>query len=195
MATPTKLNLTVYQGSTFSEVLRWESSTKVYKSITNISQAAPAIITSANHGVVDGWRIKITNVGGMKEINSTDNYKKATVLTSSTIELNDTNAVGYTAYTTGGILEYNLPVDLTGYTARMQIRAKLESDIVLLSLTTENGGIVINNTTKTITLVIAATDTTTITWLTGVYSLELISGSTVSTLITGNVTVKKEVTR
>lgn len=195
MTAPSKLNLTIYQGSTFSEVLRWESPTKVYKTITSITQAAPVVVTSAIHGIPNGWRVKLTNVVGMKEINSIDTYRKATVLSADTIELNEINAVGYTAYTSGGILEYNLPVDLAGYTARMQIRSKLEDVAFLLELTTANGGIEINNTTKTITLIISATNTALITWLTGVYSLELISGTTVSTLINGNITVKREITR
>lgn len=195
MAAPAKVNLTIYQGSTFSEVLRWESPTKVYKPITNITQAAPAVITSTAHGAPNGWRVKVTNVVGMTQINSTDTYRKATVLSSSSIELNEINAVGYTAYTSGGILEYNLPVDLTGYTARMQIRAKLDATEVLDELTTENSGIVIDNVNKTITISILAADTTLYTWISGVYSLELIVGTTVTTLLTGNVSVKKEVTR
>lgn len=191
-----KLNLIIYQGSTFSEVLRWEGPTKVYKPITGITQAAPAILTVAAHGVPNGWRVKVTNVVGMKEINSTDTYRKATVINAGSIELNEVNAVGYTAYTSGGILEYNTPIDLTGYTARMQIRSKLEDTAVLLELTTGvDGRIVINNTDKTITLVIDAVTTAALTWLTGVYSLELIVGTVVTTLITGCVTIKREVTR
>lgn len=196
MATPTKLNLTIIQGSTFSEVIRWEGSKKIYKSITNITQAAPVIVSATSHGVPDGWRVKITNAGGMKEINSTDTYRKATVLTSSTIEINELNGAGFTAYTTGGVLEYNEPVDLTSYTARMQIRSKLESTTALLELTTENSGIVIDNALKTITVKITAAATAALDWVSGVYSLELVSGSgVVTTLLTGNVTVKKEVTR
>lgn len=196
MGAPAKMNLTIYQGSTFSEILRWEGSKKVYKNITGITQAAPIVITSAAHGIPDGWRVKITNVGGMKEVNSTELYRKATLLSSSTIELNELNGVGFTAYTTGGILEYNEAIDLTGYTARMQVRTKLETATTLLELTTENSGIVLDNTKKTISINISATDTAALTWLTGVYSLELISSTgIVTTLINGNVSVKKEVTR
>lgn len=195
MAAPAKVNLTIYQGSTFSEVLRWEGPTKVYKPITGITQAAPAVLNIASHGAPNGWRVKVTNVIGMKEINNTDTYRKATVLTGNSIELNEVNAVGYTAYTSGGILEYNQPIDMAGYTARMQVRSKLEDPTVLLELTTENSKITIDNVNKTITLLIAATDTTALTWVTGVYSLELIVGTTVTTLIAGSITVKKEVTR
>lgn len=196
MGAPAKMNLTIYQGSTFSEILRWEGSKKVYKNITGITQAAPIVITSAAHGIPDGWRVKITNVGGMKEVNSTELYRKATLLSSSTIELNELNGVGFTAYTTGGILEYNEAIDLTGYTARMQVRTKLETATTLLELTTENSGITLDNIKKTITINITATATAALTWLTGVYSLELISSTgIVTTLINGNVLVKKEVTR
>lgn len=195
MAIPAKLNLTIHQGTTFSEVLRWEGSTKVYKIITNVTNAAPAVLTSVAHGIPEGWRVKVTNVVGMTQINSSDTYRKATVLTSDTIELNEINAAGYSTYTSGGILEYNQPTDLSGYTARMQIRARVDSTDTLKDLTTENGGILINNTDKTITINISATDTAAFTWTTGVYSLELVTGSTVSTLLVGNVYLRKEVTR
>ena len=88
------------------------------------------------------------------------------------------------------------PIDLTGYTARMQIRNKLSDTTYLLDMTTENGRIILNNSVKTIELKITATDTTAITWTSGVYSLELLSaGVVVSTLMNGTVTVKQEVTR
>ena len=196
MAMPTKLNLTILQGSTFSEIIRWEDYKKVYKPITGITQAGPVVITSPTHAVPDGWRVRVTGVGGMKEINSAETYRKATLLTTNTIEINEINSSLYTAYTTGGVLEYNEPMDLAGYTARMQVRTKIGSTTFLTELTTENGGIVLNNTNKTIKLLISATNTALIDWSKGVYSLELISGAgIVYTLLTGNITVKNEVTR
>lgn len=195
MAQPTKLNLTIYQGSTFAETIRWEGIKKVYKTITAISQAAPCIISSTAHGVPDGWRIKVSNVVGMKEINDSVNYKIATVTNANSIELNDINSLGYTAYVSGGVIEYQEPKDLTGYTARMQIRAKL-ADVTPLVTLTESTGIVINNTNKTITIGLTALATAAFTWTVGVYSLELVdSTGTVTTLLTGNVSVKPEVTR
>lgn len=196
MTAPVKLNLKVYQGSTFKEILRWESSTKVYAAITAIAKSAPIAITSVAHGIPVGWRTKITNVLGMKEINSAETYHTVTATTIDTVTINAVNALGYTDYTSGGVLEYNQPVDLTGMTARLQIRDKLTSDVVLLSLTTENAGIVIDNVLKTITLVITATATAAFTFTTGVYSLELqnVAGD-VFPFTTGSVTVVQEVTR
>lgn len=192
---PSKISFKLYQGSTFSEVLRWESSRKVYKTITGISNAAPCIITSTAHGLPNGWRVKVTNVLGMTEINNTEDYYLGTAVDANTIELNAVNSVGYKTYTSGGILEYNQPVNLTGYTARMQIRLKVEDTDFIHELTTENGGITINTTDSTLTLTISAVDTAAFTFSTAVYSLELVSGSVVTPFVNGTITMYKEVTR
>lgn len=193
--TPSKINFKLYQGSTFSEVLRWESSKKIYKTITGISNAAPCIVTSTGHGIPNGWRVKITNVVGMTEINSTEEYNLATVVDANSIELNAINSVGYKTYTSGGILEYNQPIDLTGYTARMQIRLKVEDTEFIHEMTTENGGIVIDTALCTLTLVIPAATTALFTFATAVYSLELVSGAVVTPFVNGTITMYKEVTR
>lgn len=196
MTAPAKLNFKIYQGSTFSEVLRWESGTKVYKPITAVTKAAPCVVTAPAHGVPDGWRVRFSNISGMVELNSTETYHQVSSITTDTVTLNGVNAVGYKAYTSGGILEYNLPVDLTGYTARMQIREKLDSATVLHELSTTLGNIALNNTTKTITLTIPAATTAGFTFTSGVYSLELEASSGVVTqLVSGTVTLVKEVTR
>lgn len=195
MAGPIKLNFKIYQGATFREVLRWESATKVYKPITGIQKSAPIVITAVGHGIPTGWRTKVTNVAGMKEINSTDTYYTVTDKTTDTVTFNDVNALGFTDYTSGGVLEYNQPVSLTGVTARMQIREKITSDTVILELTTENGRIVIDPTNYTITLVIDATTTASFDFKSAVYSLELINGTEVTSFIAGTITLEQEVTR
>lgn len=65
----------------------------------------------------------------------------------------------------------------------------------LASLTTENNGISIDSSGKTITLKISAEDTTAIDWKKGVYDLEMVSPlGVVTTLLYGSVTVTLEVT-
>lgn len=192
---PSKISFKLYQGSTFSEILRWESSKKIYKTITGISNAAPCIITSTGHGIPNGWRVKVTNVLGMTEINNSEDYYLGTYVDANTVELNAVNSVGYKTYTSGGVLEYNQPVDLTGYTARMQIRLKVDDTEIIHELTTENGGITINTSTYTLTLTIPAATTTLFTFTTAVYSLELVSGSVVTPFVNGTITMYKEVTR
>lgn len=195
MVAPVKLNFKVYQGSTFRQVLRWESSAKTYVPITNITKTAPVVVTATAHGAPLGWRAKITGVGGMKEINDSENYRLITAVNTNTVTFNEINAASYTAYTTGGMLEYNTPVDLTGYTARMQIRSSLDSSTVIQELTTANSGILIDNTYKTITIVLTATQTAALTFSSAVYSLELVTGTEVYNFCTGTLTLVKEITR
>lgn len=196
MTTPIKLNFKIIQGSTFNQVLRWESATKVYKTISGITNSAPVVINCTAHNIPVGWRARVTNVVGMKEINSGSNdYYTVTDTTTNTVTFNSVNSLGYSAYTSGGVLEYNQPIDLAGYTARMQIRSKLEDTTVIKELTTANGGIVIDNTTKTITLTISATDTSAFTFASAVYSIELVNGSVVTPFAGGTMTLVKEVTR
>lgn len=196
-------DFTILKGKTFSRVLRWESKPFVYVPVTAITKAAPAVVTATGHGMPDGWRCAVVSALGMTEINAenfppkSSEFRKGTVLSANTIELNDVNSLEYTAYTSGGSLMYYTPVDMASYTARMQVR---ESDTAvgdpLLSLTTVNGGITIDNTAKTITLLVSATDTAALTFTTGVYDLEMISaGGVVTQLLKGSVSVQEEVTR
>ena len=86
-------------------------------------------------------------------------------------------------------------VDLTGYTARMHIRDKVSSASTLLELTTENSGISLGGVAGTINIIITASASTSATWTSGVYDLELVSGSYVKRMLQGNVTLDPEVTR
>jgi hypothetical protein len=194
MAAPIKLNLKIYQGSTFKQVLRWESSTKVYVPITNISKSAPVVITAPNHQIPVGWRARVVNAGGMKEINAID-YQTVTETTGDTAVFNQVNSLGFTAYTSGGVLEYNAPANLGAYTARMQIREKLNSTVVLHTLSTENGGILLDNTLRTITLVIPDEVTTEFKFTSAVYDLELLLAGEVIPFASGTVALQREVTR
>lgn len=195
-------DLVIQQGKTFSLALRWEAPPVIFKAITAITQTAPVNINATGHGVPEGWRVAVTNVKGMTEINAEANnvkgrdYHQATVIDANTIQINDINAAGFKAYTSGGYLQYNTPVSMVGFTARMAIKDKV-GGTVLLSLTTENAGIAIDTANNTITLTIAATATAALTWKTGVYDLELVSADVapvVKALLSGKVTVTKEVT-
>lgn len=89
-----------------------------------------------------------------------------------------------------------LPVDLTGCTARMQVRARVEDPIPLLDLTTANGGIILGGTAGTVTVYLSATATAAIQWKAGVYDLEIEFGNgDVRRLMAGSVSVSPNVTR
>ncbi len=87
------------------------------------------------------------------------------------------------------------PVDLTYYTARMQVREKHTSTVYNLNLTTENGGIVLGGDEGTILVTISATDTSELVPKEYVYDLELDSGGEVTRIIEGKFIVTPEVTR
>lgn len=86
--------------------------------------------------------------------------------------------------------------DLTGYTARMQIRREAADDTVLLALTTENGGISLGGAAGTIALLATSDQTAALGFESGVYDLELEDGSgEVTRLLSGTATLSAEVTR
>jgi len=95
-------------------------------------------------------------------------------------------------WTTGGT-----PVNLTGYTARMQVRDGYDGSTAIVSLTSGTG-ITLGGTAGTIVLALSAIATSAIDATPSgqyVYDLELVNGSTVTRLVEGTFIVSPEVTR
>ncbi len=90
--------------------------------------------------------------------------------------------------------ENDTPVNLTGYSARMQIRRSVTSPAATLSLTTANGKITLGSAGQ-ITLGIDAIATANLDAGNYVYDLEVVTGDTVRRLLSGGVKVTREVTR
>jgi hypothetical protein len=194
------MDLTIVKGKTFSQIIRWGGLPYIYKAITAISQTAPVSITSTGHGVPDGWPVAIVSVLGMTQINALNNpprsneYKKSTLVSANQITVNEINAARFSAYTSGGYIQYYTPIDLAGYTARMSIKDKV-GGTEFLRLDTTNARIILDNTTKTVTLLVDATTTAALTATKGVYDLEMVSGSGVVDLLTsGAIVISSEVT-
>ena len=88
------------------------------------------------------------------------------------------------------------PIDLTGCTARMQVRPDIESATVLVELNTTNGGITLGGAAGTIELFISDEASAAFTWLSGVWDLEIeFASGEVRRLMQGTVSVSPEVTR
>lgn len=86
-------------------------------------------------------------------------------------------------------------VNLSGYTARMQVRRDYDSTTTLVELTTANGRIVLGGAAGTITLSLSATVTAGIA-RSGVWDIELVSaGGVVSRPLRGAFILEREVTR
>ena len=88
-----------------------------------------------------------------------------------------------------------VPVNLTNYTARMQVRATASAASTLISLTSSGGDITLGGTAGTINITISATATAGVVAGCYVYDLELVDGATVYRLLQGDFTVDAEVTR
>ena len=88
------------------------------------------------------------------------------------------------------------PVDLTNYTAEMDIRATYDDPATIIQLDTTNGRITLGGTAGTIQLNISATDTAALSFDSAVYDLELTApDGTVTRLMEGGVSFSPEVTR
>lgn len=88
-----------------------------------------------------------------------------------------------------------VPINLTGYTAALQVRQNYYDTTALISLTSPSSGIVITGATGTINITMTAQQTGSLDEGFYVYDLEITSGATVTRLIQGQFTVSPEVTR
>jgi hypothetical protein len=87
-------------------------------------------------------------------------------------------------------------VDLTSYTARMQLRSSVDAaGAAVLELTTENNRIVLGGTAGTISLSVPAAAMGSVAADTYAYDLELVSGLVVTRLVQGSFDLRGEVTR
>lgn len=94
--------------------------------------------------------------------------------------------------TSGTAGAQRMPVDLTGYSAAMQIRAFALAPTVEYDATPD---LTINGPLGTITLVIPSSDTEDFTWWAGVYDILLTDpAGTVTAFLTGSVTVRPGIT-
>jgi hypothetical protein len=202
-----KQNFTILQGETFQRIIRWETQPYIYKPISAITNSAPVSITSVGHGLVSGWRVAVVSVKGMSEINAKHSppreseFKAVTRTSPDVITLNEVNSADFSPYISGGYLQFFTPVDLTGYSAQMDIKDRV-GGTVLLTLGSDvlidpKQRIVLDMINNTISLRIEAEDTESdvLMWTRGVYDLEMTSPTgAVTRVFTGNVAVSKEVT-
>jgi len=195
----TRLNLTIRQGESFKRIIRWETSPFIYKAITAIQQSAPVRLTVVGHGLKTGWRAAVINVKGMRQINAQNDpprdseFMPVTFVDVDTVTFNKISSADYSAYTSGGYLQFYTPVDMASYTARMTIKDRVGGTILLALVSPTD--VTIDNVEHTITVEITAVASAALTFTKGVYDLEMVSPTGVVTAIfSGNVVVTKEVT-
>ena len=156
--------------------------------ITNIVGNGTTVTYTADNGYTASQVVSIDGV-----IPNVYNLQNVTIASRTTSQFTVTNgATG--AYISGG-LAY-APVNLTGYTAELQIRSLPSSPDAVLTLNTSNGGITITALTGNIEVHATATQTRNIDEGTYYYDIEISSVSGIVTrLAQGQVVISPEVTR
>lgn len=155
--------------------------------ITNITANGTTITVTAVNGFTAG---QVASISGVNP--SQFNLQNFTIASATNSNFTITNATTG-LYISGG-LAY-APVNLTGYTAALQIRSLPDSPDAVLSLTT-GSGITLTALTGQIDVHATATQTRSIDEGTYYYDLELTSVSGIVTRVAqGQVVVSPEVTR
>lgn len=201
--TPIEQDIELLQGATFASSLQWCQPNATFQVITNVQVGLPTLLTVPNHGLtgttpIPAW---ITNVRGPTDLN-TQGYRDVaprfvTVVDANTLAV-DFDSGSLPAWQGGGVLTTYAPMNLTGYTARMQLRPAPGNPTVLLEINTSTlGGIAITGTTGTIALTITGVQTQAMTFTNAAYDLILTApdGVTVTRLAEGAVSVTPAVTQ
>jgi len=177
------VDITIVKGKTFEYAYRYAEDELVYLPIEAMTSVAPVRLTITSHGIPDGWPIRVDCVKAPEELNSDPDgdepYYFAKVLNADTIELNTVNASCWKTYSHSGLLVFNKPVDLTGYSARMWIKSRVGGD-VLLKLDSDpsaspDGTIQIDTALSAFIPKLSAMATQALEWSKGVYDFEAIT--------------------
>jgi hypothetical protein len=156
--------------------------------ITNISANGTSVTYTAVNGFTAAQKVSISGV-----LPSQYNLQDVTVASATASNFTITNGATGT-YISGGIAY--APVNLTSYTAELQIRSLPSSPDAVLTLSTSNGGITITALTGNIECHATAAQTRIIDEGTYYYDIEITSLSGIVTRVAqGQVIVSAEVTR
>jgi Ubiquitin-activating enzyme E1 FCCH domain len=79
------------------------------KTITDISNSSPAVVTATAHGYIVGTPVYIAGILGMTELNG--KWYTATAITANTFELRGIDSSGYGPYVSGGTAQAGVLVD------------------------------------------------------------------------------------
>ena len=113
-------------------------------------------------------------------------------------DLDLTHFVGKTINFSLTFKDGGVAINLTGFTARMQVRESVDASDILAAFTTENGRIALGGVAGTIAITMSAADSATLFTSTGekVYDLEVVSGGGAVYLVaSGKFNLVGEVTR
>jgi hypothetical protein len=190
------IDLPVVQGATFRRTVHWYGGGLFCAPIEDVTEGCPTVIKVAGHGLptISTTPVLLKDIKGATSLNTKRKTVAATYLSADTFSV-VVSTVGETYVSGSGVFTYYTPTDLTGFTARMQIKSSRGAATVIHELTTEDGGIALSFTDGGIALYISDADTAGFTFDNAVYDLELISATLDVTRVSqGNVTLNTNVT-
>jgi len=196
------VDINIVRGKTFEFMYRYADEELVYLPIAAMPNTAPVRLSIPSHGIPDGWPLRIEGVRQPAELNNADgDYYISSLIDTNTIELNTVRADLWRTYVSGGLAIINRPFDLTGCSARMQIRDRINSPVLLTlssdATTLPDGEIEIDVTLAALIVRLSPAVTAAIDWTRGVYDLELITpgGDVYAVCAISKVSIGAEVTR
>jgi len=106
--------------------------TEAGNTITGITQANPAVVTSTGHTLTNGDKIRITGVVGMVQVNNLEFTVANT--TANTFELSGIDSTSYTAYSSGGSAAKIVEITTTYTTAQLDaLRFTQSADVLYIA--------------------------------------------------------------
>lgn len=162
---PARLDLPIIQGATLRQVLRIMQPVLEYRPITTIASSAPVRLT-VDHDLPTDWPVWVRGVVRMPALNAEPIRQRphmATVIDATTLEINPLSATGLAP--SGGELVYNLPVDLAGATAVLQVLDDAGGELLSITPTVNAGG--------WIEVELSDEETTALTWRAGNWLLDI----------------------
>lgn len=172
-----ELDITLTQGKVFEFVLMYASDERVYMPIQAVPSVAPVRLTVPGHGMPDGWPFDISCVPRPDELNGRDYI--ARVIDADTIEINELLGACWRTWSSGGIVSYQKPEDVTGWQARSIWRRSINSDDRILSFHSDpnedaDGLIIIDPAESSFTLQLSSDTAELLPVVTGVFDVEAI---------------------
>lgn len=197
MSTP-RFELDMEQGATFNYTFHWYAGGRFMAPIEDITVGYPTRIKVTAHGLptISDTPVIISGVDGADILNSEGTgIEEAIYVDADHFDMPQSTVADTWKCGTGEIT-YHKPSDITGFTARMQIREKWHSLDFIEELTTENGGIVLTVEDASIEITLLPAVTALYTFRQAVYDIEMIDpNGSITRIIEGTITLSKEVTK
>lgn len=148
--------LQLTRGATYRQAFFLQQPTLNFKDVTG-GQSFPLELTVVGHGLQNGWPIWLEGVPGIPELNRPYGGQPVfpEVVDADTLRFSTISGINRPRPTSGKVV-FNMPVDLTGATAKVELLDAAEPSEDFITTSISAGG--------TVTMVISAADTAQITW-------------------------------